>query len=472
MKSLGSNTPIIAVSINYRLNVFGFGASSDLLSSKNLSGTGPKGCNYGLNDQHVALQWISTNISHFGGDPDKITIAGQSAGGASVHAQVLHAKMSSEKPIFRRAILQSGSMGCLGPSSLADADERWEKLCARLQIEGSGSERVEKLRLLDEEVLIQASNEEGWMVWDSIVDGISLIPTDIGSEVLVNFGHEDDSHARINDQPIEIIIGDADNEVCIFHNLSAPPFTQSNVHRKQGQLFAHGLASISSYAQIEDIFHASYPSSLAASEIMLAYNLAPNSPLPELHKNMTQFISDAMFGYTSFEASHFLRLPSPQSPTTKTKSYHPTPVREYKMKYGNPFSGSKFKIAHHCIELIYLFDCFHEFLLAADEAEAGGRVPAFYEDTDAANEEVYQAARTNAELVRDIQSEWLEFITKDDVEVESSDEIKVWGFDRASKMESLTGGPERVAHKERFDVLARWGKVAMRKVLRKINGQV
>ena len=64
--------PIIAVSINYRLSAVGFLASSEVISSGN--------SNLGLRDQRLALEWLQDNIGIFGGDPDKITVFGESAG--------------------------------------------------------------------------------------------------------------------------------------------------------------------------------------------------------------------------------------------------------------------------------------------------------------------------------------------------------------------------------------------------------
>lgn len=92
---------IIYCSIEYRLGVFGFMAHPELAkeSERGISG------NYGLQDQIMALQWIHDNIAAFGGDPDKVTIAGESAGGISV--SMLCASPLA-KGLFRGAISESG----------------------------------------------------------------------------------------------------------------------------------------------------------------------------------------------------------------------------------------------------------------------------------------------------------------------------------------------------------------------------
>jgi carboxylesterase type B len=68
--------PIIAVSINYRVSALGFLASSEVITSGN--------SNLGLRDQRFALEWLQDNIEAFGGDPDKITVFGESAGEARI----------------------------------------------------------------------------------------------------------------------------------------------------------------------------------------------------------------------------------------------------------------------------------------------------------------------------------------------------------------------------------------------------
>ena len=100
---------VIVVNPNYRLGVFGFFSHPELSkeSGRNASG------NYGLLDQVAALQWVVKNIAAFGGDPQNITIAGESAGSASVSA--LMASPLSRK-LFQKAIGESGAFFPGGPS--------------------------------------------------------------------------------------------------------------------------------------------------------------------------------------------------------------------------------------------------------------------------------------------------------------------------------------------------------------------
>ena len=106
----GSSTPynperlvkerVIVVTMNYRLGYLGFFAQSAIDAEGHLSG------NYGLMDQQFALAWVHRNIANFGGDPDRITIFGESAGGQSVYAQLASPLAAG---MFRGAISESGS---------------------------------------------------------------------------------------------------------------------------------------------------------------------------------------------------------------------------------------------------------------------------------------------------------------------------------------------------------------------------
>jgi para-nitrobenzyl esterase len=106
----GSSTPynpellvqkgVIVVTINYRLGYLGFFAQSAIDAEHHLNG------NYGLMDQQFALRWVRRNIAGFGGDPDRVTIFGESAGGQSVYAHLASPLASG---LFRGAISESGS---------------------------------------------------------------------------------------------------------------------------------------------------------------------------------------------------------------------------------------------------------------------------------------------------------------------------------------------------------------------------
>ncbi len=108
---------VVVVTINYRLGALGFLAHPALAS-----GPGGAAGNYGLMDQQAALRWVQRNIAQFGGDPHNVTIAGQSAGGLSVLAQLVS---PGARGLFQRAIVQSGTFA-LNQQPLATAEAAGE----------------------------------------------------------------------------------------------------------------------------------------------------------------------------------------------------------------------------------------------------------------------------------------------------------------------------------------------------------
>lgn len=140
---------VIVVTIQYRLGVFGFLASGDKSSMGN----------FGLKDQQMALQWIYKNIRHFGGDPKKITLSGQSSGAASVQYQMVS---RGSNGLFQKAILMSGSMFSFWTRT-KDPESQFRYYAAIANIPRSGSEPTEKIvKILKEksaEDLINYQNE-------------------------------------------------------------------------------------------------------------------------------------------------------------------------------------------------------------------------------------------------------------------------------------------------------------------------
>jgi para-nitrobenzyl esterase len=121
---------LVVVSLNYRLGQFGFLAHAALSSEDSEH---PSSSNYGIEDQIAALEWVQRNIAAFGGDPNNVTIFGESAGGWSVCAHLASPRSAG---LFHRAIVESGI--CLMPqSSLAGAEAQGEVFAARLGCDGA-----------------------------------------------------------------------------------------------------------------------------------------------------------------------------------------------------------------------------------------------------------------------------------------------------------------------------------------------
>lgn len=143
---------VVVVSVNYRLNVFGFMAHPELTSAQ-----GDAPTNFGLLDQQAGLKWVQRNIAAFGGDPTKVTIAGQSAGAGSVMAQVT---CPANEGLFRGAIVQSGLISSpydsfgFGNEPLESAEKNGEEFVKFL-----GCSSIDEARKIDAKTLLQKYNE-------------------------------------------------------------------------------------------------------------------------------------------------------------------------------------------------------------------------------------------------------------------------------------------------------------------------
>ena len=151
---------IVAVTVNYRLNVFGFLAHPELTGESPHHASG----NYGLLDQTAALRWVHRNIAAFGGDPARVTIAGESAGSISVSA---HMVSPLSQGLFARAIGESGSLlGTLTPASLADAERTGLKFATNC-----GASSLAELRAMTAEKVLEATGKPGSPWFGLALDG-------------------------------------------------------------------------------------------------------------------------------------------------------------------------------------------------------------------------------------------------------------------------------------------------------------
>ncbi|KAF2808119.1 alpha/beta-hydrolase [Mytilinidion resinicola] len=120
--------PTIIITLNYRLGVYGFLAGHDLEAYNKQHGDCGVG-NYGIWDQVLALRWIQQHIAGFGGDPNQVTLFGQSAGGVSVHTHLLR-----DEALFSSAILQSGLIRLCGVMSIDEYQICYENMLLELGI--------------------------------------------------------------------------------------------------------------------------------------------------------------------------------------------------------------------------------------------------------------------------------------------------------------------------------------------------
>uniref|UniRef100_A0A182QER6 Carboxylic ester hydrolase n=1 Tax=Anopheles farauti TaxID=69004 RepID=A0A182QER6_9DIPT len=142
--------PVVLVTITYRLGAFGFLSTGDEASSGN----------YGLKDQRLALRWVHRNIEAFGGDPQLVTIMGHSAGGASVHLQLMD---RGNEGLFQRAISLSGNALAQWSTPSTNPEELARRQAHYVGIKDSQrlntSELVKAMREVDAELFVSSYKE-------------------------------------------------------------------------------------------------------------------------------------------------------------------------------------------------------------------------------------------------------------------------------------------------------------------------
>lgn len=199
--SVTLSTPVIATAMQYRLGAFGFMATPD----------GEK--NFALKDQRNALLWVQKFIDGFGGDKERVTVFGESAGGMSICCHMLSHPPPSG-PLFSRAIIMSGVLGpTTTPISEQRASEVFDKFCETLKIEAGSEDALAKLRALDVNTLVAASEtltfqESFWrpqidtsffhanFTWDQVPELLGLCAW-VDEIVVGNTGFEGQTHAGV-----------------------------------------------------------------------------------------------------------------------------------------------------------------------------------------------------------------------------------------------------------------------------------
>jgi para-nitrobenzyl esterase len=154
---------MVAVTINYRTNIFGFFVHPELAKESPHHAAG----NYGLLDQVAALRWVQKNVAAFGGDPKRVTIAGESAGSISVSA-LMASPLSRD--LIAGAIGESGAMtSSLPPQPLATAEENGLKFAA-----AAGADSLAALRAMTAEQIQEVMTKTRGIRFSTALDGYFL----------------------------------------------------------------------------------------------------------------------------------------------------------------------------------------------------------------------------------------------------------------------------------------------------------
>lgn len=304
--------PIIGVTINYRVGLFGFLASEAIandLKADGLEGVG----NFGLTDQQTALHWVNRYISSVGGDPDNVTIFGESAGGMSVAHQV----WAREPAPFARAISMSGTINTIPVWSLEEHERRFRGLLRHLKIDGAAdSAALAKLRDAPQEAIAAATCEiegsmgatgnpcaDGWYhsYWPSLQDGGIMSPP----EWLKGY-----------------MIGDVKNEAAMFR----------------------GCLHDQDYASILGHF-SGFLGEKNAADVLQRYDISADLSHEELDLRFEKMATDGLFWLQTYLHAH-------ASKVERTYAYHFDQVSQLETS----FKGT----AHHAAELVYLFQTLEE----------------------------------------------------------------------------------------------------------------
>ncbi|RJE26204.1 Carboxylesterase [Aspergillus sclerotialis] len=313
------NLPIVAVSINYRLGAFGF------LTSEELRKAGYK-ANNGLRDQRVALQWIQKHIQDFGGDPENVTLTGMSAGGASVTYH-LH----SDEPLFKRAIVMSGTYFLTEPQPYEMHEQNYQKAMEALGLSNATAD--ERLR-----VLLETPGQE---LISKIPPSVISAPAIDGDVVLSVATHAETSDKNSNVPKgkawcKELMIGDAQMDASIM------PLFMSHLKEGCGNNFVAAINKVL----------ANVPTS--AQQILESYGIKEDMPDEEAFSAILNYSNDI---------SSFI-------PVLSFAEGWPGKAYVYYFNEGNPWEGPCKNKASHILDLAYLFQNFREFMTPAQQSVA------------------------------------------------------------------------------------------------------
>ncbi|CAI6097295.1 unnamed protein product [Clonostachys chloroleuca] len=333
--------PTIIISVNFRLGVFGFLVSKEILDYDLEFGESGVG-NYGLWDQVEALRWVQKTIRAFGGDPEKVTLFGQSAGGGKYNLNVAYhqncVKLSREKltiiisanvhllrnePLFSSTIIQSGLLPLCGVMTVQQYQVIYDQMLIELDISTQlpPRERLQRLIEMDEDKLTAA------MVPVCVIPVIAFSPCD--DNVLIGQPmpkYSDYSSFEAPSWCQRIIIGDVKNECVIwnksFRSLNSKKFT--------------------------DRVYAFLGSKEKADKLLSLYQVDPSANGDDNFWKMEEFTTHGL--YSAVNWSLIRAYPK---------------IYAYYFDVPSPFDNDWSGLAHHSLDNVYIWSLLSEHLPAS-----------------------------------------------------------------------------------------------------------
>ena len=314
-ENLSRKGDVVVISVNHRLNSMGFLDLSAYGEKYKSSG------NVGMLDIVAALEWVHDNIENFGGDPNNVTVFGQSGGGAKV---LTLTAMPAAKGLFHKAIVQSGAIETMGMTLPTQKNSRRvaEVILEKLNL---SPEDVDKLQTIPYEKFVKVANSsynqvakefgdemyQGDLGWTPIIDGVNILQ----NPVVGGFSAQADN--------IPLLIGTVANEWTTIDLMS-------KMEKSQTDNKSNWTA-----AQIEQKFIEKYGENSEA--IKAAFSEAyPNKP-----------IANALY-VDSWQRTRAVK-------TAKIKSDQAAPVYNYIFAWETPIMGG-FAMAYHCSEIPFAFN--------------------------------------------------------------------------------------------------------------------
>lgn len=293
--NLARKHDVVVVTLNHRLNIFGFTYLAELGGEK-YADSG----NVGMRDIILALQWVRDNIVSFGGDPANVTIFGQSGGGGKVGTLLA---MPGAKGLFHRVIAESAA-GIAGVAR-AEATKSAEVFLAKL---GLKSADVDQLQNLPTEQLVDAfvANRNSLRL-EPVIDGSSLPASPFSSAPQLS-------------AKVPLLTGSVETEVTFFPNQQLDPIDEADLH-----------------ARVKQIIHA--PDADADRLIGVYRNVRPGISNIDLYLILA---SDNFRSETMMQAE--LKADAHQAPVYVYYFNWRSPVREGKLK------------SFHTVEIPFVFD--------------------------------------------------------------------------------------------------------------------